>query len=95
MTFKELGREDYGESGTMSHVIDGADFMFEEVGSPVLFTTYTTGSIVGDRSAPHQIGTGSVIFPAWMTWMTEHNVDKIAQYAIRVWGVEESDEKRR
>ena len=46
----------------MSHVIDGADFMFEEVGSPVLFTTYTTGSIVGDRSAPHQIGTGSVVF---------------------------------
>lgn len=30
-----------------------------------------------------------------MTWMTEHNVDKIAQYAIRVWGVAESDDKRR
>ena len=36
----------------------------------------------------------SVIFPAWMTWMTEHNVDKIAQYAIRVWGVAESDDKK-
>ena len=33
----------------------------------------------------------SVIFPAWMTWMTEHNVDKIAQYAIRVWGVAEPE----
>ena len=36
----------------------------------------------------------AVIFPAWMTWMTEHNVDKIAQYAIRVWGVAESDDKK-
>lgn len=36
----------------------------------------------------------SVIFPAWMTWMTEHNVGKIAQYAIRVWGVAESDDKK-
>ena len=26
----------------------------------------------------------SVIFPAWMTWMVEHNVGKIAQYAVRV-----------
>jgi putative NADH dependent butanol dehydrogenase A len=29
-----------------------------------------------------------------MTWMTEHNVGKIAQYAIRVWGVAESDDKK-
>ena len=36
----------------------------------------------------------SVIFPAWMTWMTEHNVDKIAQNAIRGWGVAESDDKK-
>ena len=36
----------------------------------------------------------SVIFPAWMTWMVEHNVDKIAQYAVRVWGVSESGDKR-
>ena len=36
----------------------------------------------------------SVIFPAWMTWMTEHNVDKIAQYAIRVWGVADSADKK-
>lgn len=31
----------------------------------------------------------SVIFPAWMTWMTEHHIEKIVQYAIRVWGVSE------
>ena len=36
----------------------------------------------------------SVIFPAWMTWMVEHNVGKIAQYAVRVWGVSESEDKK-
>lgn len=36
----------------------------------------------------------SVIFPAWMTWMTEHNMDKIVQYAVRVWGVPETDDKK-
>ena len=36
----------------------------------------------------------SVIFPAWMTWMIEHNVGKIAQYAVRVWGVPESEDKK-
>lgn len=36
----------------------------------------------------------SVIFPAWMTWMVEHNVRKIAQYAVRVWGVPESEDKK-
>ena len=29
----------------------------------------------------------AVIFPAWMTWMADHNVRKVAQYAVRVWGV--------
>lgn len=36
----------------------------------------------------------SVIFPAWMTWMIEHNVGKIAQYAVRVWDVPESEDKK-
>ena len=36
----------------------------------------------------------SVIFPAWMTWMVDHHVDKIVQYAIRVWGVPESEDKK-
>lgn len=36
----------------------------------------------------------SVIFPAWMTWMVEHHVDKIAQYAIRVWGVSDTGDKK-
>ena len=29
-----------------------------------------------------------------MTWMTEHNMDKIVQYAVRVWGVPEADDKK-
>lgn len=36
----------------------------------------------------------SVIFPAWMTWMVDHNVDKIAQYAIRVWNVSPNFDKK-
>lgn len=37
----------------------------------------------------------SVIFPAWMTWMASHNPKKIAQFAVRVFGVESdgSDEE--
>lgn len=29
----------------------------------------------------------AVVFPAWMSYVARHNVDKIAQYAIRVWDV--------
>lgn len=36
----------------------------------------------------------SVIFPAWMMWMVEHNVGKIAQYAVRVWGVSDSGDMK-
>lgn len=36
----------------------------------------------------------SVIFPAWMTWMVDHNVDKLAQFAVRVWGVAEQGDKK-
>ena len=36
----------------------------------------------------------AVIFPAWMTWMAEHHADKIARYAVRVWGVPESEDKK-
>lgn len=31
----------------------------------------------------------SVIFPAWLTWMSEHHTEKIAQFAIRVWNIPE------
>lgn len=34
----------------------------------------------------------SVIFPAWMTFMAEHNPKKIAQFANRVFGILESDD---
>lgn len=36
----------------------------------------------------------AVIFPAWLTYMAEHNVKKVAQFAKRVWDVPESDDKR-
>lgn len=32
----------------------------------------------------------SVVFPAWMTFMAEHNPKKIAQFAHRVFGIPES-----
>lgn len=34
----------------------------------------------------------SVIFPAWMTFMAERNPQKIAQFAIRIFGIPESDD---
>ena len=34
----------------------------------------------------------AVIFPAWMKWMACHHVEKIAQYAHRVWHVDPSDD---
>ena len=34
----------------------------------------------------------SVIVPAWMTFMAEHNPKKIAQFATRVLGVPESED---
>lgn len=36
----------------------------------------------------------AVIFPAWMTYMSKHNARKVAQFAVRVWGVapQDSDE---
>lgn len=36
----------------------------------------------------------SVIFPAWMTWMASHHVEKIAQFAHRVWDIPESENKK-
>lgn len=36
----------------------------------------------------------AVVFPAWLTYMADHNVNKVAQYANRVWDVPESDDKR-
>lgn len=30
----------------------------------------------------------AVMFPAWMTYVMNHNVERFAQYAVRVWGCE-------
>ena len=34
----------------------------------------------------------AVIFPAWLTWMASHHVEKVAQYAARVWDVPVSED---
>lgn len=34
----------------------------------------------------------AVVFPAWMTFMAEHKPEKVAQFARRVFGVEERDD---
>lgn len=34
----------------------------------------------------------AVIFPAWFTWMASHHVEKVAQYAARVWDVPVSED---
>lgn len=35
----------------------------------------------------------SVIFPAWLTFMATHHVEKPYQFAVRVWDIPESDDK--
>lgn len=34
----------------------------------------------------------AVIFPAWLTWMASHHIEKVAQYAARVWDVPVSED---
>ncbi len=36
----------------------------------------------------------AVMFPAWMTYLADFNPDMLAQYAVRVWGIPESDDKK-
>lgn len=36
----------------------------------------------------------AVIFPAWLTYMADHNVRKVAQFANRVWDVPVSEDKK-
>ena len=36
----------------------------------------------------------AVIFPAWMIYMADHNVRKVAQFANRVWDVPASEDKK-
>jgi alcohol dehydrogenase YqhD (iron-dependent ADH family) len=32
----------------------------------------------------------AVVFPAWMKYVRAHDPDRFAQFAVRVWGVEEN-----
>ncbi len=48
-------------------------------------------------SAVYNVSHGAglaVIFPAWMTYMAEHNARKIAQFATRVWNVAPQADER-
>ncbi len=36
----------------------------------------------------------AVIFPAWLTYMINHNVGKVAQYAERIWDVPVSEDQK-
>lgn len=36
----------------------------------------------------------AVIFPAWLTWMASHHVDKVAQFAVRVWEVTDREDQK-
>lgn len=48
-------------------------------------------------SAVYNVAHGAglaVIFPAWLTYMAEHHVDKLYQFAVRVWDIPESDDRK-
>ncbi|NMA73981.1 MAG: iron-containing alcohol dehydrogenase [Bacteroidales bacterium] len=36
----------------------------------------------------------AVVFPAWMTYAVDHNVDKLVQYAVKVWNIPEEGDKK-
>ncbi|MCD8287389.1 MAG: iron-containing alcohol dehydrogenase, partial [Porphyromonadaceae bacterium] len=36
----------------------------------------------------------AVVFPAWLTFMAEHHVEKVYQFAVRVWGVPEGADRK-
>ena len=36
----------------------------------------------------------AVMFPAWLTWMADHHVERVALWAHRVWGVAEQSDLR-
>ena len=47
-------------------------------------------------SAVYNVAHGAglaVIFPVWLTYMAEHHVDKVYQFAVRVWNVPEGDDR--
>lgn len=36
----------------------------------------------------------AVMFPAWMTYLADFNPEMLAQYAVRVWGIPDSEDKK-
>lgn len=86
--------EDYGAranlmwSGMVAH--NGTCGVGREEDWATHFMEHEVSAIYG---VTHGAGL-AVIFPAWMTWMVEHNVRRIAQYAVRVWGVQSSEDEK-
>ena len=58
---------------------------------------WTSHAMEHELSALYGVTHGAglaVVFPAWMTWMAEHNAGKIAQYAVRVWDVPDTGDQK-
>ncbi|HHT96951.1 MAG TPA: iron-containing alcohol dehydrogenase [Clostridiales bacterium] len=52
---------------------------------------WSSHAIEHELSALYDVAHGAglaVIFPAWMTYVYKNNIDKFAQFAVRVWGCE-------
>ena len=60
----EPGGEHHGQAGAVGHVVEGTDFVLQEVGIPVLLAPYAAHTVVGQRAAPHQVGAGVVVIGA-------------------------------
>ena len=53
---------------------------------------WSSHALEHEVSAVYDVAHGAglaVIFPAWLTWMASHNPHKVAQFAARVFGVEQ------
>jgi alcohol dehydrogenase YqhD (iron-dependent ADH family) len=54
---------------------------------------WATHMIEHEISAINDIAHGAglaIIFPAWMKYVYKHNIDRFHQYAVKVWGIDES-----
>lgn len=75
-------------SGTIAH--DGTCGVGRE-------EDWATHMLEHELSALYDVAHGaglSVMFPAWMKYVYETDIDRFVQFATRIWGVEESHDKR-
>ena len=58
---------------------------------------WATHLLEHELSALYDVAHGAglaVMFPAWMKYVHESNIDKFVQFATRVWGIKETDDKK-